>query len=171
MENSTTMGANGIAFTQQARTAPPFYFFSFIWRAFSLSPASSIQSSRVHHFPSLSFTRERAGDHLRTQIWIICTHRLSSLIAPCTLDHLRTQGFCHLAHLYTHTLLAGWGGGGGGLSTPAQVSTVGGGGWGNGKHTRSSAPAQRCFHACGRVARRGGGWVGRRGNGKHMPAT
>ena len=111
-------------------------------------------------------------DHLRTQIWIICTHRLSSLIAPCTLDHLRTQGFCHLAHLYTHTLLAGWGGGGGGLSTPAQVSTVGGGGgWGNGKHTRSSAPAQRCFHACGRVARRGGGWVGRRGNGKHMPAT
>ena len=87
-----------------------------------------------------------AGDHLRTQIWIICTHRLSSLIAPCTLDHLRTQGFCHLAHLYTHTLLAGWGGGGGGLvSTPAQarpLSTVGGGGGGGGEGGMVSTPAQ-----------------------------
>ena len=78
-----------------------------------------------------------AGDHLRTQIWIICTHRLSSLIAPCTLDHLRTQGFCHLAHLYTHTLLPQGGGVGGGI-----------------KHTRSSAPAQHCG---------GGGVVGGRG--------
>ena len=54
-------------------------------------------------------------------------HLLSSLIAPCTLDHLRTQGFCHLAHLYTHTLLPQGGGVGGGI-----------------KHTRSSAPAQHC---------------------------
>ena len=84
---------------------------------------------------------------LRHALWIICAHKASVIWLICT---------------HTHTLLAGWGGGGGGLvSTPAQVrplSTVGGGWWGgggNGKHTRSSAPAQRCFHACGRVARRG----------------
>ena len=105
--------------------------------------------------------------------------------AHTNLDHLYTQAFLTYCAMHSgssahtrflssgssvHTLLAGWGGGGGGLvSTPAQVGWWGGGG--NGKHTRSSAPAQRCFHACGRVARRGGGWVGRRGNGKHMPAT
>ena len=97
---------------------------------------------------------------------IICAHKSGSSVHT---DHLRTQGFCHLAHLYTHTHFWQGGGVGGGIgkhtrsSAPAQH--CGGGGWwgggGNGKHTRSSAPAQRCFHACGRVARRGGGgWGG-----------
>ena len=95
---------------------------------------------------------------LRHALWIICAHKVSVIWIICTHTHFWQGGG------------VGWGGGL--VSTPAQVrplSTVGGwgglaGGGGNGKHTRPSAPAQRCFHACGRVARRGGGWGG--GNGR-----
>ena len=49
---------------------------------------------------------------LRHALWIICAHKVSVIWLICT-----------------HTLLAGWGGGGGGI----------------GKRTRSSAPAQHCI--------------------------
>ena len=68
------------------------------------------------HTINYNYTYLGWGTHLRTQIWLICTHTPKASSAHTNLTHLYTQSVLG-THLYTHTHIPlgwGWVGGWGG---------------------------------------------------------